>query len=110
MSIQITTLSPNLHPNKEVTCQAPPGVIFIGQHIIPDKEFAELVYYWLTNTDLITVDPRLTLLAKIAELNVIPGHNPGVHCLGDADKEKFNISLQRLLKRTDNKVDGDGGA
>jgi len=53
------------------------GIILIlpALNTIPDREFAELVAYWLENTDLVAKDPRLTLLSRIDNMGIKKGYN-----------------------------------
>ena len=69
-----------------VPCSAfAPGITGTGEggiilniptlNTIPDREFAELVAYWLENTDLVAKDPRLTLLSRIDNMGIKKGYN-----------------------------------
>lgn len=44
---------------------------------ISSRDFADMVVYWLTNTDLVRKDVRVKLCQKIKECNIIKGWNEG---------------------------------
>ncbi len=48
-----------------------------GKLAIDLEDFCEMALYVLTNTDLMHDDPRLVLMRRLAELNVVPGYNDG---------------------------------
>jgi len=70
-----------------VPCSAfAPGITGTGEggiilniptlNTIPDREFAELVAYWLENTDLAAKkDPRPTLISRILGFQIKKGYN-----------------------------------
>lgn len=77
-----------VNSEKDITAKTDSGrdevrFVFDGGRLAIDlTDFCALVEYVLTSTDLMAVDPRLELLRKIAELNVVEGYNPGGKRLG----------------------------
>jgi hypothetical protein len=49
--------------------------IRVGEHEINIEDFAELVMYFMTNTDLAEGDIRLSLQERIAQLHPVEGWN-----------------------------------
>jgi len=79
-----------LERSNGITCKTLPGVgggfqrgiITIGGLEVDAEDFCDLVIYFLTNTDLQHHDVRQYLMLRIAELDLIPGYNPGGTRLG----------------------------
>lgn len=74
------TVAAGALPNAEACVELagePNGDNMFGEHVIRigPKDFAAVVYYWLTNSDLLPEDPRTKLIMKIAELNIKEGYN-----------------------------------
>jgi len=58
--------------------------IRIGEYYIDIHDFAEMVMYFFTNTDLDTEDVRVDLQKRIVNLHSIDGYNSGhVHLSED---------------------------
>ena len=51
------------------------GYLKIGNTEVSMRDFCDLVEYVLTNSDLEKNDPRVSLIARIANLNVVEGFN-----------------------------------
>ena len=67
----------------------PKGSVFLylpdGERVgIPPEDMAALVWYWLTNTDLVENDARLDFLLDVAGLRRVDGYMPSNQRLGTA--------------------------
>jgi hypothetical protein len=59
--------------------------IRVGDYYVNTSDFAELVMYFFTNTDLETGDIRNVLLDRIKRLHMTDGYNPGNVRLSEYD-------------------------
>ncbi len=53
--------------------KAIPGKIIIGDEVVTNKDFCELVKYVLSNTDLTQNDPREHLVKEICDIKRVEG-------------------------------------
>ena len=60
--------------------------IVIGDAAISQEDFAEIVKYWFTNTDLCDDDIRIKLLNQLGSIEPTQGYNP------DGQRLQFGMS------------------
>lgn len=53
------------------------NIVHLGDYEISMEDFAEMVEYVLTNTDLLPNDPRITLVGRLKRLLVDKEHGSG---------------------------------
>jgi hypothetical protein len=57
-------------------CARTPTMVYLGDYEISMEDWIEATMYVLTNTDLVTDDPRLPFLERLKKLEVSQGFNP----------------------------------
>ena len=77
MSLTLSNSNPAFLVARSLSFGNLKGIVTIGEYKIPMKDFVELIYYVLTNTDLEEDDPRLNLLERIKLLEKTDGWNKG---------------------------------
>lgn len=74
--------------------------IDVGSYYISYDDFCEVIKYFLANDDLFSDDdPRIQLMRELKLYNIIEGHMPKRHAIGDVENEILNLKFQALNKK-----------
>lgn len=69
-------------PEGTIASMVEPHRVQVGNIDMTTQDFCQLAMYVLTNTDLVSGDPRLHFMNQLAKLNQVPGYNEGGVRLG----------------------------